>query len=61
MLFNHLKDNKKIAYFEALPSETPPGGSVPDTRLQLQLLYNHVFPYKTQSSSTKCTLVKVLG
>ena len=37
----------------------PHKGSASDPKLQLQLLYNHAFPYKTQSSSTKLTLVEV--
>ena len=36
-------------------------GSAPDLKLQLRSLCNRFFPYKTQCSSTKWTLVKVLG
>ena len=34
---------------------------LPETKLQLQSLCNHLFTYKTQSSSPKRTLVKLLG
>ena len=39
----------------------PYQGSAPDLKLQLRSLCNHFFPYKTPCSSTKWTLVKVLG
>ena len=39
----------------------PHHGSAPDIKLQLRLRYNWFFTNKTQSSSTKRTLVKVLG
>ena len=36
-------------------------GSAPEPKLQKQSSCKHFFPYKTQSSSKKRTLVKVLG
>ena len=39
----------------------PQKGSTPDPKLQLRLLCNCFFPCKTQSSTPKRTLFKVLG
>ena len=58
-LFNRLKDIKKPKL--GLYSLKPHQGSFPDVKLQLGSLRNCFFAYKTQSSSTKRTLVKLLG
>ena len=52
-------DGKEVPHNEkaSLLEEQPP----PDTKLQLRLLHDRFPPYKTQSSSTKRTLLKLRG
>ena len=55
-----LKTSKSLKSFLPCPLKVHQG-SAPDPKLQLRLIRNHFFPYKTQSSSTKRALVKALG
>ena len=51
-IVNYFKDIKKSKIFGVLPDK----GSVADSKMQLRLLGNRFYAYKTQSFSTKQTL-----
>ena len=52
---------KEPKTFAALPPGKPTRAPTPNPKMQLRSLWNRLLPYKTQSSSLKPTLVKVLG
>ena len=59
-LFKRLKDIEKPKQFGSLPPESPPGLSL-RLKTAKTIALKHFFPFKTQSSSKKRTLVKVRG
>ena len=61
VVFTTLNSQKKPTSLPGLCPLKAYQGSAPDLKLQLRSLCNRFFPYKTQCSSTKWTLVKVLG